>query len=330
MPVQQGAEACIEGVYRHGGEARGKVIAIHDDPDDAAALAMLRGLQEDHPDLIVLSNEARFGLVASCNRGLLLRERDAVLLGVGAVPVSGWLEALLEVLNSSDRIASVAASGSCVLLRHWVLNAIGCFDSTLATFADAREEWSVRAMRMGLRHLRADHALLDPARAASVAPEPLRVCVGLRSSSRADDDLVRRLRELPDLEVEVLQDGLPLERFQVLYLQAPIADARHLARLLDSPCQLVLGTGDLRKLGAESRALLFAAAQSAQAVVAESEADRAQLIAELLLDPAAVEVVPPSDARKLAAIFRRVVERPAGQSLRQRGLLANFASWPAR
>ena len=346
MPLQQGAEACIEAVYRHGGEARGQVIAVQDDPADASTLARLRGLQDDHPDLIVLCNQARVGLVASCNRGLVLRERDAVLLGEGAAPASGWLEELLEVLDSSDRIASVsssagggshpratelrAAAGSCVLLRDWALHAIGCFDSALASLADAQDDWSVRARRIGLRHLRANRAAVIPARSASAAPAPLQICVDPGSTAPgAADNLVRRLRELPDLEVELLRDGLPLERFRVLYQQAPISGARHLAHVLDSPCQLVLGTGDPRNLGPESRALLFAAAQSAQAVVAGSEADRAQLISELLLDPAAVEVVPPSDARRLAAIFRRAVERPTEQSLRQRGLLAHFASWPA-
>ena len=329
--MQEGEEACIEAVYRHGGAARGKVIAVHDHPADAAGLARLRGLQEDHPDLIVLANQARVGLVASCNRGLLLRERDAVLLGSSAAPASGFLEELLEVLDSSDRIASVssspdsdpraaelaAASGPCVLLRDWVLHAIGCFDSSLS-LAEARDDWSARARRLGLRHLSSHH---PAARAA-----PLRVVV----DPGADGALVRRLRELPGLEVEVLRAGLALERFQVLYLLTPIADAGEFARALDSPCRLVVGAGELTGPGAEPRALLFAAAQSAQAVAAESEGARARWIAELLLDPAAVEVVAPGDAQGLADLFRRAVESPAQGSLRQRGLLANFGSWPGR
>lgn len=326
--MQEGAEACIEAVYRHGGEARGRVIAVHDDPADAAGLARLRGLQEDRPDLIVLANQARVGLVASCNRGLLLRERDALLLGSSAAPASGFLEELLEVLDSSDRIASVSASagsdciddlptasGPCVLLRDWVLHAIGCFDSTLP-LAEARDDWSARARRLGLRHLRANRA------AASAGP--------LRVGVDAEGDLVRRLRELPGLEVEDLRTGLALERFQILYLQTPIADAPHLARLLDSPCRLVLGASEVGDLGATPRALLFAAAQSAQAVAAESDGVRAQWIAELLLDPDAVEVVAPGDAQGLAALFRRAALHPAQGSLRQRRLLANFGSWPKR
>ena len=323
VPVQEGAEACIEAVYRHGGEARGRVIAVHDEPAGGAALARLRGLQDDHPDLIVLANEARVGLVASCNRGLLLRERDALLLGASAPLASGFLDELLEVLESSDRIASVsafpessfparasdlpAASGPCVLLRDWVLHAIGCFDSTLS-LADARDDWSLRARRLGLRHVRTRHSL--------VGASPLRVAVD------APADLVRRLREVPGLEVEALRDSLALERFQVVYLHAPIAGARALAGLLESPCTLVIGAiaGD--------RALRFAAAHAAQAIVAGSEADRAQLIRDLLLDPAAVEVVPSEDVHELAAVFRRAVGRPPQRSLRQRGLFADFASWP--
>ncbi len=76
---------------------------------------------------------------ASWNRGILLRERDVVLLE-GPAPVGEMLAAL----HASDRIACVT-SGKSALLRHWVLNVIGALDAT-----DSLPEWQERARKLGL------------------------------------------------------------------------------------------------------------------------------------------------------------------------------------
>ena len=163
------ARACLEAVYRNGGEELGRVIAVCDPPSGPG----LRFLQDQHASLVVLCNGTECGFAASSNRGLLLRERDVVLLRSDTLVTPGWLAEMLEVLGSSDRIASVAAvegetdpaprfteqrtaEGSCLLLRHWVLNAAGCFDATAGDAA--LEDWAMRAQRFGLRHVRANRA----------------------------------------------------------------------------------------------------------------------------------------------------------------------------
>ena len=113
-------------------------------------------------------------------------------------------------------------------------------------------------------------------------------------------------------------NGEPLRRFQVLYHSGPIDGVGQLLAMLESPYHLVLGeTGTYR-----NRALLFAAAHSAQALIAASEQERAALVAKLALQPARVDVV--ESEAELTSVFRKVVEHPCGESLRHRSLLANF------
>jgi hypothetical protein len=88
--------------------------------------------------------------------------------------------------------------------------------------------------------------------------------------------------------------------------------------MLESPYHLVFGqTGTYR-----NRALLIAAAHSAQALIAASDQERAALIADLGLLPARVHVV--ESEAGLTSVFRNVVEHPCEDSLRYRALLANF------
>jgi hypothetical protein len=410
---------CLDSVYHLSGAARGRVIAVHNASAEAAILPMLRRVQDEHPDLVVLRNEAKIGFAVSCNRGLFLRERDVVLLGPDALVTEGWLKEMVDVLYSSDRIASVAplwlrheldlrsasipcatdvpaSCGPCLLLRDWVLNAIGGFDSAFGRADDAQIDWAMRAQRLGLRHVRANRSVVlgsgsfadeqaEPERGnaalllgrhpnylqqvqsglagtegraaahlVSSKLRPLQVCIDLQSlaapTRRATEDLARHLEELPDIEVTLREDEMrdPLERFQVLYRPGAIDNLRDLILLLESPCHLVLGIDDLRpyripalfssrELHLAWRALLYFLAHSAQAVVAASNPDRSELIADLALDPAQVEVVPgveqlslPQAAASLASIFRRAVDRPSEKVLRDRTLLANFARSLAR
>src|SRR5258705_73562 len=90
---------------------------------------------------------------------------------------------------------------------------------------------------------------------------------------------------------------------QVLYWTAPIDDLEQLHAVLDNPCHLVIGQTQAYR----NRALLFAAAHAAQAVVTSSEEERAALAAELALDAAKVEIVASETA--LASVFRSDAER---------------------
>lgn len=81
--------------------------------------------------------------VQSWNRGILLSERDVALVDT---PIAQTLLAeMLRELAAHDRLASLAQPG-CVLLRRWVLNAIGALDG------DSVQDWQERAKRLGLRH----------------------------------------------------------------------------------------------------------------------------------------------------------------------------------
>src|SRR5262249_10169909 len=102
--VGEHASASVEGLYRTASGALGRMIAVC---DSQAGAALRREPQGGHRDLIVFGNEAALGRIASWNRGLLVRERD-VLLVDGVTPAESCLEEMLEVLHASDRIASVS------------------------------------------------------------------------------------------------------------------------------------------------------------------------------------------------------------------------------
>jgi len=340
----------IDAVYRSGGAPLGRVVAVCNAPEEAA---LLRELQGRHAELVVLLNETRLGRVASWNRGLLLGERDVLLLDDEVVLAEGCLEEMLEVLHGSDRIASVAPlpsvaaskvdlasiprltevpsmRGPCVLLRRVLLNMIGAFDPAFQRTDEAQDDWAMRAQRMGTRHVRANRAVVGRRASAPAAPAHAGLLLArhphlpeqasaalLGAEPHAAPHFVASRSAPPRVCTAAPPDGEPREHFQVLYHSAPIDDAGQLLALLESPCHLVLGqTGTYRK-----RALLFAAAHSAQAVITASEQERAALIADLALQPARVEV---ESEAGLTSVFRKVVDHPCEESLRHRALLANF------
>lgn len=110
-------------------------------------------------DFIRLRNEARIGFVRSANRGLLVRERDVLLVDgdARAAPAE-----MLSALRASDRIAAVATPG-CILFRHLVLNMIGALDPAFTRRDDALADWVMRAQRLGFRHSGALGDDCDPA-----------------------------------------------------------------------------------------------------------------------------------------------------------------------
>ncbi len=353
VAVLEKAPVSLDAAYQVGSTALGRVIAVCDEPAGAVRLREVRG---HRADLIVLQNETKLGRIASWNRGLFLCGRDVLLLDSDVTLGEGSLEEMLEVLHSSDRIASVAplasdaalgmdlggvprctdvptARGSCLLVRHVVVNMIGGFDPAFERANDAQDDWTMRAQRMGLRHVRANRALAlrDDASCADVGPAhtallfarhphfPEEAKAGqLGAEPHATAHFVASRRGPPRVTTAVPRDGEPLEHSQVLYRSEPVDDAGQLLALLESPYHLVLAESGANR----NPALLFAATHSAQAVVTGSETERATLIADLALDPATVEVV--ESPAGLTSVFHKVVDHPSESSLRYRALLANF------
>jgi hypothetical protein len=345
------ARPCLDAVYRTGGEVLGKVIAVCPAPRETA----LCELQDRHPELALIDADASLGRLSAWNRGLSLRGRDVLLLDSAVLLGEGCLQEMLDVLHSSDRIASVApllpgaaldvapgdvprrtdlplARGPCLLLRHEVLNMIGGFDPSLRG-DDAQDDWAMRAQRMGFRQVRANRALArvpHPPRAAGQTPPaalllarhphlPAQARAALADAeARALENLLGSRNGQPRVCLGMPPEGESLDRFQVLYRPTPVIDAAELLALLDSPCHLVLGHPAEYRNGA----LLFAAAHSAQAVIVSSAKERAALAAELALDPARLEVV--ESEAGLNRVFHKVVGHPDEVSLRHRTLLADL------
>jgi hypothetical protein len=342
------APASVDAVYQSGGVCVGRVFVITDPVDDVEPLRVMR---DDGRELVLLQNETPLGMVASWNRGIFLSERDVLLLGGNAVLAGDCLAEMLDVLRSSDRIGSVAplitertvdlrdlprstdlptSNGLCMLLRHTALNMIGALDPALPDANDAQDDWTMRAQRMGLRHVRANRALVvvrdlpgshplrDPAalvlRRHPHLPEQIDVALRSAETSSAAHFLATRsagprFRTRPDTHES--------EGFQVLYRSTPIEDAAQLLGLIDTRWHLVLG----RPAAYRNRTLLFAAARAAQAIVVSSQREREMLSAELALDPARFEVL--DSTGDLDAVFRRVVDHPNEDSLRYRTLLVD-------
>lgn len=339
MLGETGAD-CLDALSASGGPALGTVVAICDVPHDAAALRRVRS------DVVVLPGESR-GLVAGWNRGLLLRRRDVLLLDGHVSLAQGCLTEMLDVLHASDRVASVmpllapaggvphchgvpretavdAARGRCLLLRHVALNMIGALDPAFASPDDALEDWSMRAARMGLRHLRANRAraagadtrALRPPRASLLlARHPFLPHAAEAALAGAEPHAAEHCLGGP---VRVCGSVAEAADSQVLHLRAPVGSAGELLAVLECRCHLVLDGA--RAYG--DQALLFAAAQSAQAVVASSEQERRELISSLGLEPSRVEAA--LDRAGLAALYRRVVDQPSAPSLRYRAQMIDL------
>jgi len=348
----ENARVCLDALYRVHGAALGRVIAVCEAPSDAR---LLRELQGDRPELVVLQNDAKQRRITSWNRGLFLCGRDVLLLDSTVVLSERGVEEMLEVLHSSDRVASVVPitsdvaldadlatvprstdvatlRGSCVLVSHLVVNMIGGFDPAFERARDSLDDWAMRAQRMGLRLVRANRALAvtKPSPRGEAAPAPSQLLLArhphfqeqanaalLGAEPRAAAHFVASRRGPVRVE-RAGRPSEPLEQFQVLYQSDPIDDAAQLLAVLESPCHLVLAGSEAYR----NRALLFAAAHSAQAVVTASEQDRAKLIEDLGLDPATVEVVESESG--LGSLFQRIVDQPRETSLRYRALLATF------
>ena len=127
--VRSPSAECLNAILQL--DALGEVIAIESAPSR---------------ELILLREGTR-------NHGILLRQRDVLLVPGNATPRRELLPELLQALHSSDRIAGVEGEG-CLLLSHVALNIIGAFDARLDEDAQLAD-WEIRAAQFGLTLIRA-------------------------------------------------------------------------------------------------------------------------------------------------------------------------------
>src|SRR5690606_13261237 len=99
--------ACVESVLEHSAASLGRLLLVDDCGPDAGMRPPLRALRERDPRARVLEHPRNLGCVETANRGPPLCGAPAVLPHSDTRVTPGWLEALLEVLTSSERIAAV-------------------------------------------------------------------------------------------------------------------------------------------------------------------------------------------------------------------------------
>jgi len=99
---------CVESVLEHTGPELGQLIIVNDRSPHAEMHPMLEELRDRDPRVVLLLNEKNLGFVGTCNRGLSLRRRDAVLLNSDTLVTPGWLAEMLRVLASNERAVAVA------------------------------------------------------------------------------------------------------------------------------------------------------------------------------------------------------------------------------
>ena len=99
--------ACIESVLAHTGAELGRLILVNDGSPEAEMKPALERLAARDRRIVLLENERNLGFIHSCNRGLLIRQRDVVLLNSDTRVTAGWLQELIAVAHSTDRASCV-------------------------------------------------------------------------------------------------------------------------------------------------------------------------------------------------------------------------------
>ncbi len=192
VPVYRDAamtRACLESVLANSGPALGRLLVVNDRSPDPDMGALLERLRLEDPRVRVVENEENLGFVASCNRGLALRQGHAVVLNSDTVVPPGWLAALLTTLETSLRVAAVCplsnnaafcsvpdygkgvppqaladlhldlsrvpdnrlatGIGFCLLMRAEVLDLLGGFDPAYGRGYNEENDWCQRAQARG-------------------------------------------------------------------------------------------------------------------------------------------------------------------------------------
>jgi len=162
-------------------------------------------------DWRLVRHDVNRGFVGSVNHAFELADEDDVIVVNSDVEVlSGWFEPLVEAASSGPRVASVSsvadnggllsvpalgrqipsprqleilrgrvpatapipvAVAHCTLFTRPALDAVGGFDQHFAPGYGEEVDWSLRAQRLGFRHLAALHSLVIHAQSASFGPD---------------------------------------------------------------------------------------------------------------------------------------------------------------
>jgi GT2 family glycosyltransferase len=88
---------CIEALAA---TAKGHQIVIVDNASSDETPAYLSALEEQCPDVRVILNRSNAGFAAGCNQGVAAARNGTIcLLNNDTVPMEGWLDAMMEVLE---------------------------------------------------------------------------------------------------------------------------------------------------------------------------------------------------------------------------------------
>lgn len=123
---------CLESILAHHQGRLGRLILVEDASPEAGMAQLLEEIWRRSPRVILLRNERNLGFVRSANRGLLIRERDVVLINADAEATAGWLDALIAAAAAHGRAAAAVP-----LSNNGGLSSVPALDQ--ATPADAFE-----------------------------------------------------------------------------------------------------------------------------------------------------------------------------------------------
>jgi GT2 family glycosyltransferase len=122
---------CLEGIRRTAGHVPHEVIVVDDCSDDGTR-EYLRAA-ESRGELLAVLNEENSGFGRSCNLGAKIARGDhLVFLNNDTIPLPGWLDALVDELETD---AGVGAVGSLLLYPSWQVQHAGiAFDTSSRSF----------------------------------------------------------------------------------------------------------------------------------------------------------------------------------------------------
>jgi glycosyltransferase involved in cell wall biosynthesis len=194
VPVVRGdltVLARLQKILDVSGPSLGRLLMVD---DGCAARELAEGLVElagSDPRFVHLRCPRNLGWVEYCNRGLIERAGDAVVVHADVVVAEGWLAGLAEAVHSEERTALAipvdvdAAHGDltedhvrsaveglppftttpraglgCNYLRGDVLDAVGLLDPAFKTPSAAFDDWLMRARALGFFAKRANRVFV--------------------------------------------------------------------------------------------------------------------------------------------------------------------------
>jgi GT2 family glycosyltransferase len=96
---------CLQAVLERSGPTLNRLIVVHDHGPESEVARDLQRFAARDSRVLVLTEVLDLGYTGRCNRGLDLRDGDAVLLAPDCVVDDGWLAELTAVAHSEERTA---------------------------------------------------------------------------------------------------------------------------------------------------------------------------------------------------------------------------------